>query len=183
MSSPTAMACCRSLHLLRIVRLLRLRPRGSDAAAQMMGAVYANEPGPDESALARDALAQVRRALDDQPRGPVQLTIDDGPEVVTVPRVAVDLLVRVLANLAAGQGVTLVPAHAELTTQQAADILNVSRPYLIKLLDENKIDYRIVGTHRRIKASSLMDYKREDDAKWRHSADELAAMTRELGFD
>lgn len=111
------------------------------------------------------------------------MTIDDGPEIVTVPRVAVDLLIRVLANLAAGQGVTLVPAHAELTTQQAADILNVSRPYLIKLLDDNKIEYRIVGTHRRIKASSLMDYKRRDDAARRHAADELAAMTREMGFD
>jgi excisionase family DNA binding protein len=151
----------------------------------LTAAVYAQEPRPDESALARDALVRVRRALDDQPHqgGPVQLTIDDCPEIVTVPRVAVDLLIRVLANLAAGQGVTLVPAHAELTTQQAADILNVSRPYLIKLLDDNKIEYRIVGTHRRIKASSLMDYKRRDDAARRHAADELAAMTREMGFD
>jgi len=89
----------------------------------------------------------------------------------------------VLANLAAGQGVTLVPSHAELTTQQAADLLNVSRPYLIKLLDEQKIDYRAVGTHRRIKASSLMDYKQRDDAQRRKAADELAAITREMGFD
>ena len=123
--------------------------------------------------------------LDDHPREdePVQLTLEDDHEVVTVPRVAVDLLVRVLANLAAGQGVTLVPSHAELTTQQAADLLNVSRPYLIKLLDEQKIDYRAVGTHRRIKASSLMDYKRRDDAQRRKAADELAAITREMGFD
>lgn len=93
------------------------------------------------------------------------------------------MLVRVLANLAAGQGVTLVPAHAELTTQQAADLLNVSRPYLIKLLDEHKIDYRTVGTHRRIKASSLIDYKRRDDAERRKAADELSSMAREMGFD
>ncbi|MGH3727177.1 MAG: excisionase family DNA-binding protein [Micromonosporaceae bacterium] len=123
--------------------------------------------------------------LEDHPRedGPVHLTLEDGRETVTVPRVAVDLLVRVLANLAAGQGMTLVPAHAELTTQQAADLLNVSRPYLIKLLDENKIEYRTVGTHRRIKASSLVDYKRRDDAERREAADELAAMTREVGSD
>lgn len=100
-----------------------------------------------------------------------------------MPRIAVDLLAQVLAKLAAGQGVTLVPAHAELTTQQAADLLNVSRPYLIKLLEENKIEYRTVGTHRRITAASLMDYKARDDAQRRKAADELAAMTREMGLD
>lgn len=123
--------------------------------------------------------------LDDHPRedAPVHLTLEEGHETVTVPRVVLTLLVRVLANLAAGQGVTLVPAHAELTTQQAADVLNVSRPYLIKLLDERKIDYRTVGTHRRITASSLMDYKARDDAERRKAADELAAMTQKLGFD
>jgi excisionase family DNA binding protein len=151
----------------------------------MTSALYTHEPGADESRLAREALVRVRRVLDDHPRDgePVQLTLEAGKETVTVPRVVLDLLVRVLANLAAGQGVTLVPAHAELTTQQAADLLNVSRPYLIKLLDEQKIDYRTVGTHRRITASSLMDYKARDDAERRRAAAELAAMTREMGFD
>lgn len=102
---------------------------------------------------------------------------------VAVPQIAIDLLVQVLANLAAGQGVTLVPAHAELTTQQAADLLNVSRPYLIKLLDENEIEYRTVGTHRRILASSLIAYKAHDDARSRRAVDELSAMTQELDFD
>lgn len=135
--------------------------------------------------MAREALVRVRRVLDEHPRDdePVQLTLEDDPETVAVPRVAVALLLRVLANLAAGQGVTLVPAHAELTTQQAADLLNVSRPYLIRLLDEHKIEYRTVGTHRRIKASSLIDYKRRDDAERRNAADELSSMTREMGFD
>ncbi len=114
---------------------------------------------------------------------PVHLTLESGQQTVTVPHVVLDLLVSVLANLAAGQAVAVVPAHAELTTQQAADLLNVSRPYLIKLLDEQEIDYRTVGTHRRILASSLMAYKARDDAKRRKAAGELAAMTRELGFD
>jgi excisionase family DNA binding protein len=167
-----------------MLQLLRLLLRGSDATAELT-TLYAHEPQEAEAALAREALARVRHVLDEHPGGddPLQLTLEDNGEVVTMPRVAVDLLVRVLANLAAGQGVTLVPAHAELSTQQAADLLNVSRPYLIKLLDERQIDYRTVGTHRRIKASSLMDYKRHDDARRRAAADELASMTQEMGFD
>jgi excisionase family DNA binding protein len=84
--------------------------------------------------------------------------------------------------MAAGQGVTVVPSHAELTTQQAAEILNVSRPFVIKLLGEGLIDYRTVGTHRRIRADSLLEYKRRDDAARHDAAGELAAMTQELGL-
>jgi excisionase family DNA binding protein len=151
----------------------------------LTASLYTHEPHGEESQLAREALVRLRRALaDHSPEDdPVHLTLDEGQDTVTVPRIAVDLLVQVLAKLAAGQGVTLVPAHAELTTQQAADLLNVSRPYLIKLLEGDEIEYRTVGTHRRIKASSLMDYKARDDAKRRKAADELAAMTRELRFD
>src|SRR5882757_11196491 len=168
-----------------MLRLLRLQPRRPDATAELTPTVYTRQPGADESALAREALVQVRRVLDEHPREdlPVEFAPEEGRETVTVPRVAVDLLVRVLANLAAGQGVTLVPAHAELTTQQAADLLNVSRPFLIKLLDERKIHYRTVGTHRRIMASSLLDYQRRDDVERREAADELASTAREMGFD
>lgn len=76
-------------------------------------------------------------------------------ESLHLPREAFELIRDVLANMAAGQGVTVVPAHAELTTQQAAEMLNVSRPHVIKLLDEGQIEYRLVGRHRRILASSL----------------------------
>jgi len=74
-----------------------------------------------------------------------------------VPRAAVDLLVGVLTTIAAAQAVSLEPAHARLTTQQAADLMNVSRPFLVRLLQAGNIEYRLVGTHRRIKATSLMD--------------------------
>jgi excisionase family DNA binding protein len=82
--------------------------------------------------------------------------------------------------MAAGQGVSIVPSQAELTTQQAADMLNVSRPYFIGLLERGEIDYRKVGTHRRILAESLMAYMREDDRRRRNATDELNALTQEM---
>ena len=96
------------------------------------------------------------------------------------PGETVELLARVLAHMAAGQGVSIVPAQAELTTQQAADMLNVSRPFLIGLLEQGAIDYRKVGTHRRIVAASLIEYMRADDRKRRTVADELTALAEEM---
>jgi len=106
----------------------------------------------------------------------------DPDDTLSLPRGAVELLARVLAHMAAGQGVSVVPAHAELTTQQAADLLNVSRPYLIGLLDAGEIEYRKVGKHRRVRVDSLMNYKRKDDHDRREVADELAELNQEMGL-
>ncbi len=149
-----------------------------------MTVLETTQPASGDAALAHEALVQVRRFLIDHPADtqPVTVQVPGEPQALTVPRPAVDLLVRVLANMAAGRGVTVVPSHAELTTQQAAEILNVSRPFVIKLLDQEQIAYRTVGTHRRIRADSLLAYKRQDDAARRRDAGELAAMTQELGL-
>ncbi|GAA3118425.1 excisionase family DNA binding protein [Kribbella aluminosa] len=106
----------------------------------------------------------------------------DPDETLSLPRGVVELLARILAHMAAGQGVSVVPAHAELTTQQAADLLNVSRPYLIGLLDSGAIEYRKVGKHRRVRVDSLLDYKRKDDSERRQAADELTELNREMGL-
>jgi len=84
--------------------------------------------------------------------------------------------------MARGNAVTLIPIHAELTTQQAADMLNISRPSLIQLLDEKKLEYRRVGTHRRISFESLMRYKRQQESARRKVLEELAAYDQELGI-
>ena len=76
----------------------------------------------------------------------------------------------------------MVPANAELTTRQAADLLNVSRPFLIGLLNAGEIDYRLVGTHRRIRAESLPAYLRADDQRRRQTADELTALNQGMGL-
>jgi len=138
-------------------------------------------PDADDASAAGEALQQLKGFLaTHSDASVVTLRVDD--DALVVPREAAELFARVLAHMAAGAGVTVLPAHAELTTQQAADILNVSRPYLIKLLECGAVDFRLVGRHRRIRLDSLMDYMREDDRKRRQAAGELSSLTQELGL-
>lgn len=135
--------------------------------------------------LAREALVRMRPVLEDPNLAgdqPVAITVAGGTEAIVVPRSVLELLVRVLGSLSAGEGITVVPAHAELTTQQAADILNVSRPHLVKLLGEGRIEYRTVGTHRRVLAQSLMDFMKADDQRRRAVAAELTALTHDMSL-
>ena len=104
-----------------------------------------------------------------------------GDDALVVPRQAAVMFAQILGFLANSQGVTITPSNAMLTTQQAADFLNVSRPYLIKLLEEAKIPYEMVGTHRRVAFGELLDYKRRDDQERQRAADELTALGQELG--
>ena len=103
-------------------------------------------------------------------------------ETLRIPAPAVRMLVRILEEMARGNAVTLIPIHAELTTQEAADMLHISRPSLIQLLDEGKIEYRKVGTHRRVRFEALMAYKRAADAERRAALAELAAYDQEIGI-
>jgi excisionase family DNA binding protein len=101
---------------------------------------------------------------------------------VTVPREAFDLFLEILGQMANGNAVTIVPVHAEVTTQQAADLLNVSRPFLIDLLESKKLPYRKVGTHRRIRVADLLAYQRVDQADRKAVVDELTREAQKLGL-
>lgn len=133
--------------------------------------------------LARDALKVLRRAVGSHtdPRQPVEMTVADGGHL-EMPGPAAELMIRILGKMAAGQGVTVIPMNAELTTQQAADLLNVSRPYLVRLLESGQIEFRKVGTHRRVMAESLYDYKRRALVAQKDAADELSALGQEMGL-
>jgi excisionase family DNA binding protein len=95
----------------------------------------------------------------------------------------VELIAHMFGQLAEGRGVSVIPSHAELTTQQAADVLSVSRPFLIGLLESGRIPYRTVGRHRRITFEDLMEFKRHDDLTRRAAADQLAEVSQELDLD
>jgi excisionase family DNA binding protein len=107
---------------------------------------------------------------------------DPSVEDITLPSPVVRLLKDILGEMAQGHGVTILPVRAELTTQRAADLLNVSRPFLIGLLEEGKIPYRRVGQHRRVRLDDLVAYKRKDDEARGRIADELTADAQELGM-
>lgn len=105
---------------------------------------------------------------------------DENGEQVVLPASALELLKNILVQMAQGNALTLMPIHAELTTQQAADILNVSRPYLVKLLEAGDIPFAKKGTHRRVLFKDIQTYKTQIDQLRLKALDELTAQAQEL---
>ena len=103
-------------------------------------------------------------------------------EPVDIPTSALRLLKEILDHMAHGNGVALTPLHAELTTRQAADLLQVSRTHLVQLLDEGRIPCRKVGAHRRVRARDILDYRQETEFRRRKALDELTALDQDLGL-
>ncbi|MGW6442332.1 excisionase family DNA-binding protein [Lentzea sp. NPDC055074] len=136
-------------------------------------------PGLVEPEVAARALSQVNDHLavggDEELRLASTVASTD---VVVVPKPALELLAQILEVMASGQGVQIVPVKMELTTQQAADLLNVSRPYLIGLLERGEIEYRLVGKHRRIQRDKLMEYIYKDDLKRKESLANLSRLSQ-----
>ena len=89
---------------------------------------------------------------------------------------------QVLDEMGRGNAVKIIPVQAEITTQEAADLLNISRPTLIEMLDSGTLAFRKVGTHRRIRMTSLLEYKRRLDAERNAALAELSAYDQEIGL-
>jgi len=102
---------------------------------------------------------------------------------VTLPEAIVDILFHVAENLSKGRAVALVAFDSQLSTQQAARFLGVSRPHLVKLLERGEIDYTKVGAHRRIKFEDVVRFKENRDAKRRAALEEMTRKLQEEGVD
>jgi len=149
-----------------------------------MNALAINLPNEQEAAEAQTAVEALRTLVTERRATHVRLRPDQGPQEVevTIPAEAFQLFLRILTHMANGHAVTVMPVKAELTTQQAAELLNVSRPHVIKLLEEDAIPFRKVGTHRRIALVDLLAYKEKDEARRKDVLDELAREAQELGL-
>lgn len=145
---------------------------------------------PDERTAkqAEDAVRHLMEVLgaDSSLSIPVRLVGQNNevsPTTIELPVLAVRLIVDVLTELSKGNAVTVAPVQAEVTSQQAADILNVSRPYLMKLLDEGEIPYERVGNRRKISLVKLLDYQRRDDEYRRDIARQLTQEAQHIGLE
>lgn len=140
-------------------------------------------PTAQEAALAQETSRKLAAVLGSAATVPARFgAAPRDTKTMELPASAVRLLLDILEHMARGDAVTLMPVHAELTTQQAADLLNVSRTHLIHLLEAGEIPHRMVGTHRRVRAEDVLRYRRETERKRRAALDELTAHDQALGF-
>ncbi|MYD08408.1 MAG: helix-turn-helix domain-containing protein [Chloroflexi bacterium] len=139
-------------------------------------------PEKSESAIAKRAALAL--TLKREARAPVAYFISNSmqEEPIELPAAAVVILRDVLEYMSHGHGITLFPRLAEVTTMEAADILNVSRPYVIKLLEAGEIPYRMVGRHRRIPLNELISYKSRIVSDREAILDQMVAEAEELGL-
>jgi excisionase family DNA binding protein len=103
-------------------------------------------------------------------------------QTLRLPTSALRALLNVLTEIGQGNAVSILPIHAELTTQEAADLLDVSRPFLVQLLEQGDIPFHKVGTHRRVRYQDVIAYKQQIDAQRRKALGELTAQAQELGM-
>lgn len=142
-------------------------------------------PNEQEALAARTSKQQLAQHLrKDQPLR-VRVIDGDHDEPIELPAGAVTLLMDILGAMAAGQGITLIPEDADLTTLQAANVLNVSHPFLMQLLEDGQLPYHITGRQRRIRLEDVMHYKRNIDQKREAVLDQLVADAQEhdMGYD
>lgn len=140
-------------------------------------------PSPEDIQIAKESSKQIAELNEKDTDRVAKLVITDKQNLeIKLSKSMFIALTELLEEMAAGKAVMLIPVDAELTTQEAADLLNVSRPYLVKLLDEGKIPCRTVGRYRRVRYEDLLKYQQLADARRQTAMDSLVAQAQELGL-
>lgn len=144
------------------------------------------EPSEQDVELARSASSILRAhaeqlGLTDGAEGHLRVQVDADGDLVELPAMVTRLLQTVLEHVAAGHAMSIMPLNAELTTQQAADLLGVSRPFLVKLLEAGDIEHRKVGRHRRVRVADLLAYRKKNHANRAEALSELTALGQDMG--
>jgi excisionase family DNA binding protein len=136
----------------------------------------------EEAVIAREAVSRLKPIA--EANQDVRLRVMESPDVVVpIPARALKLITDVLDSMARQTAVSFVPHDAELTTRQAADLLAVSRPHLVDLIDRGEIPHTMVGTHRRVRAADVLAYREARDRKRREAVAELARLSQALNLD
>lgn len=139
-------------------------------------------PTSEEVEVAKESSRTLSKYADDE-RINLKIISENGDqEEIILPGQAMNMLLKVLTEMAQGNAISVVPVHAELTTQEAANFLNVSRPFLIKLIESQKIKCRRVGTHRRVRLSDLIKFKQEEGVRQDDAMDKLVQQAQDLNL-
>ena len=138
-------------------------------------------PTPEESKLARETFRKLTAHRSRAHKVDLLLSTGAGrSEHAAVPKRALDLLAEILRQTAEGNAVAVLPVHQELTTQEAADLMNVSRPFIIALIEKEELPAHRVGSHRRIPLAAVLALKSKTDADRDKALDFLVAQSQEL---
>ncbi|WP_298771277.1 helix-turn-helix domain-containing protein [uncultured Shewanella sp.] len=141
-------------------------------------------PSAEEIALAKLSSREMSAILqmNNEAQAINLMTKDGQSHVVTLPSSAMKLMIEILTQLGQGNSVSITPIHAELTTQEGADLLNMSRPTFIKLLDSNIIAHTRKGNRRKVAFGDVQSYKESLEKKRLESLNELSSLDQELGM-
>jgi excisionase family DNA binding protein len=139
-------------------------------------------PTKREQKMASESVVNFTTAVFRRKSDTVNIIIQESNESFIIPRKALEFLSHILSLMAEGKAISLIPSESELSTQQAADMLNVSRPHIVKLLEQGIIPFKKAGSHRRILLEDLLNYAGQQKETRRKSLKFLAEQAQELNL-
>ncbi|MEM1319554.1 MAG: helix-turn-helix domain-containing protein [Bacteroidota bacterium] len=140
------------------------------------------KPSKEEQKVAMESYNTLVEALEKIHKDAPEIEVEETKEKIKVPLKALKLLAKILKVTSQGKPISIVPVATEMTTQAAADLLGCSRPHLVKLLEEGKIDYTKIGKHRRVKFEDVMAYKKSKKAEQQELLTKIMNADEESGL-